>query len=163
MKKIAGRMMLLAVLAVSGCKGETVVKDNPETADNLAKCESNLKEKVEYINTLNERITAGRRELREIRQDRRAAIEREESKVRFAVIGWMPILVLGIGLWRAWQRRHPEEARPAAALRSGGPHVPRSRRRSPPRPRSTPCVPGSGSADLARFAGAPDTASGTAG
>ncbi len=61
------------------------------------------------VDELNERIAAGRRELREIRQDRRAAIEREEAKVRFAVVGWMPILVLALGLWRAWQRRSAVE------------------------------------------------------
>ena len=40
-----------------GCKGKTTVKDNPETIEQLDNCEANRKEKVEYINTLNERIT----------------------------------------------------------------------------------------------------------
>ncbi len=48
---------LLLVLAGSGCKGKTVETDKPETLNNLKMCEDNLKEKIAYINTLNERIT----------------------------------------------------------------------------------------------------------
>jgi hypothetical protein len=40
-----------------GCKGKTTVKDNPETVDKLTTCETKLKDKIEYINTLNEQIT----------------------------------------------------------------------------------------------------------
>lgn len=57
------------------------------------------------VETLNEQLAAANRELREIRKARRARIEREESKVRFAVMGWMPIFVLAIGVQRALRRR----------------------------------------------------------
>lgn len=53
---VAGSMML--ALSVAGCGNKTKIEDNPETVENLNKCQANLKEKVEYINTLNERITA---------------------------------------------------------------------------------------------------------
>lgn len=48
---------LFALASSAGCKGKTVVEDDPETLENLTACETNLKEKVEYINTLNTRIT----------------------------------------------------------------------------------------------------------
>jgi outer membrane murein-binding lipoprotein Lpp len=54
---VAGSVFLLAI-SVAGCGSKTKIEDNPETIDNLNKCQANLKEKVEYINTLNERITA---------------------------------------------------------------------------------------------------------
>ena len=50
------------------------------------------------VDSLNERIREGNRELRGIRVARRAALEREENRVRFAVLGWMPTLVLILGL-----------------------------------------------------------------
>lgn len=53
MKRIVMSSMLL--LAFASCKGETIVKDNPQTVERLNKCESNLKAKVEYINTLSSR------------------------------------------------------------------------------------------------------------
>ena len=59
----------------------------------------------EEVNELNERILDANRELRDIRKGRREALEREESMVRFAVIGWMPIVVLLVGLYRARRRR----------------------------------------------------------
>ncbi len=58
----------------------------------------------EEVDELNERILDANRELRDIRKGRREALEREESMVRFAVIGWMPIVVLLIGLYRARRR-----------------------------------------------------------
>lgn len=48
---------LVALLVAPGCKGETVVKDNPETTNKLNACESNLKEKEEYIKSLEARVT----------------------------------------------------------------------------------------------------------
>ncbi len=56
------------------------------------------------VDELNERILEANRELRDIRKGRREALEREESLVRFAVIGWMPIAVLLVGLYRARRR-----------------------------------------------------------
>ena len=50
------------------------------------------------VDSLNERIRESRRELRGIRVARRAALEQEENRVRFAVLGWMPTLVLLLGL-----------------------------------------------------------------
>lgn len=55
--RMMGCAVLLLLITGAGCKGKTVVEDNPETLENLGKCEANLKEKVEYIATLNERIT----------------------------------------------------------------------------------------------------------
>lgn len=49
---------------------------------------------------LNERIAGANRELREIRKSRRKSLERQESGVRFAVMGWMPLLVLLAGIYR---------------------------------------------------------------
>jgi len=53
------------------------------------------------VDKLNEKIKDVNRELHEIRKSRRKALEREEAKVRFAVMGWMPslVLLLGVGLW----------------------------------------------------------------
>ena len=57
------------------------------------------------VDRLNDRINESNRELREIRKGRREALEREESKVRFAVLGWMPTLVLAVGIGLAIRRR----------------------------------------------------------
>ncbi|MCY3968686.1 MAG: GldG family protein [Acidobacteria bacterium] len=76
-------------------------KQGEITQRNAALFERKLQEEVDE---LNERILDGNRELRDIRKGRREALEREESMVRFAVIGWMPIVVLLIGLYRARRR-----------------------------------------------------------
>ena len=76
-------------------------KQGEITQRNAALFERKLQEEVDE---LNERILEGNRELRDIRKGRREALEREESMVRFAVIGWMPIVVLLIGLYRARRR-----------------------------------------------------------
>ena len=61
---------------------------------------------------LNERIREGNTELRDIRVQRRANLEQEENKVRFAVLGWMPVLVLVLGLGLYYRRqRHAIESR----------------------------------------------------
>ena len=73
-------------------------KQGEITQRNAALFQRKLQEEVDE---LNERILEGNRELRDIRKGRREALEREESMVRFAVIGWMPIVVLLIGLYRA--------------------------------------------------------------
>jgi len=59
------------------------------------------------VASLNARIQEGSRELRDIRLQRRAALEREENTVRFAVLGWMPtlVLVVGLGLYGRRKRR----------------------------------------------------------
>ncbi len=56
MMKMVGSVLLVAAIAVSGCKGETKEIDKPETLDRLSKCETSLTAKVEYANTLNDRI-----------------------------------------------------------------------------------------------------------
>ena len=76
-------------------------KQGEITQRNAALFERKLQEEVDE---LNERILEGNRELRDIRKGRREALEREESMVRFAVIGWMPIVVLLVGLYRARRR-----------------------------------------------------------
>ena len=64
------------------------------------------------VDSLNERIQEGTGELRDIRVARRAALEDEENAVRFAVLGWMPTLVLILGLVlylrRTRQERHAQ-------------------------------------------------------
>lgn len=57
MRVLVASVALTVALAGMNCKGKTVVKDNPQTAESLAQCQSNLQEKVLYINTLNEAIT----------------------------------------------------------------------------------------------------------
>jgi hypothetical protein len=59
----------------------------------------------EEVDELNRKILDGNSELREIRQERRRALEREESAVRFSVMGWMPLIVLISGLVFAYRRR----------------------------------------------------------
>ncbi len=76
-------------------------KQGEITQRNAALFQRKLQEEVDE---LNERILEGNRELRDIRKGRREALEREESMVRFAVIGWMPIVVLLVGLYRARRR-----------------------------------------------------------
>jgi len=56
MIKMVGSALLVLTLALTGCKGETKEIDRPETLTRLAQCEENLKAKVEYANTLNDRI-----------------------------------------------------------------------------------------------------------
>ncbi len=76
-------------------------KQGEITQRNAALFQRKLQEEVDE---LNERILDANRELRDIRKGRREALEREESMVRFAVIGWMPIVVLLLGLYRARRR-----------------------------------------------------------
>ena len=76
-------------------------KQGEITQRNAALFERKLQEEVDE---LNERILEANRELRDIRKGRREALEREESMVRFAVIGWMPVVVLLVGLYRARRR-----------------------------------------------------------
>jgi ABC-type uncharacterized transport system involved in gliding motility auxiliary subunit len=50
------------------------------------------------VDSLNQRITEANGELREIRKQRRAALESEEAWVRFTIMWLMPILVLVLGI-----------------------------------------------------------------
>ena len=86
---------------IEGFQADLREKQGEITQRNAALFERKLQEEVDE---LNERILEGNRELRDIRKGRREALEREESMVRFAVIGWMPIVVLLVGLYRARRR-----------------------------------------------------------
>ena len=77
-------------------------KQNEITQRNAALFQKKLQEEVDR---LNERIQEGSGELRDIRLGRRAALELEENKVRFAVLGWMPSLLLIVGLLLYLRRR----------------------------------------------------------
>ena len=92
-------------------------KQSEITARNASLFQKNLQEEVDL---LNERILEGNRELREIRKERRAAIQSQESFVRFSVLGWMPILILGAGVWQLVQRGRARGATKAPATRSAG-------------------------------------------
>jgi ABC-type uncharacterized transport system involved in gliding motility auxiliary subunit len=77
-------------------------KQNEITQANAALFEKRLSDEVAR---LNEQIRERNRELFEIRKARRAALESEEARVRFAVMGWMPSLVLALGLGLVVRRR----------------------------------------------------------
>lgn len=72
------------------------------TGGNVALLNKQLQDEVEK---LNERIEAANRELREIRQAKRARLEGEEARVRFAAMGLMPIAVSIVGLALFVRRR----------------------------------------------------------
>lgn len=57
------------------------------------------------VDALNERVRAAERELREIRKQRRAALESEERRVRFSIMALMPMLVLILGVVLSVRRR----------------------------------------------------------
>jgi ABC-type uncharacterized transport system involved in gliding motility auxiliary subunit len=87
-------------------------KQSEITQRNAALFQKQLQEEVDQ---LNEKINAANRELREIRKARRASLEREEAMVRLSVLGWMPALLLGVGLYLSVARRRKE----AAGARTG--------------------------------------------
>lgn len=65
-----------------------------------------LQKKVQdEINELNEKISQGQSQLREIRQQKRAALESQETMVSQLIIGFAPLLVLMIGLFSYYSRR----------------------------------------------------------
>lgn len=80
-------------------------KQNEITQRNAALFQKRLQDEVDGLNA---KIQEGNSELREIRKSRRQALEREEDKVRFAVTAWMPIVVLGVGIFLAVRRRNRE-------------------------------------------------------
>lgn len=63
------------------------------------------KQLQDEIDALNAKIRAAEAELREIRQEKRAALEGEEARVRFAAMGLTPALVLILGLVLFVRRR----------------------------------------------------------
>ena len=63
------------------------------------------KQVQDEVDQLNDRIRDANRELLEIRKAKRAALESEEARVRFATLGTTPLLVLGLGLLLFFRRR----------------------------------------------------------
>ena len=82
-------------------------KQTAISARNASLFEKRVQDEVEAVN---EKILAANQELREIRRDRRATLEAQETFVRFAVIGLMPLLVLALGIWRAVERSRARRA-----------------------------------------------------
>ena len=80
---------------IEGFQAELLSKQGEITERNAALFQRQVQDEVD---ALNERIQEGNQELRGIRVARRTALEREENRVRFAVLGWMPTLVLILGL-----------------------------------------------------------------
>lgn len=81
---------------------ELRTKQNEITTRNASLFQKRVQDEVAE---LNDRIADANRELREIRKGRRQAIERQESLVRFSVMGWMPLLILILGVVRFARRQ----------------------------------------------------------
>lgn len=77
-------------------------KQNEITQKNAVLFQKKLQDEVDR---LNEKIKESNRELREIRNARRARLEDEEASVRISILGWMPSLVLALGLFLSVRRR----------------------------------------------------------
>ena len=60
------------------------------------------------VDDLNQKIQDGNAKLREIRLERRSTLEGQERAVRIAVLGWMPALVLVLGLVLFVRRKRME-------------------------------------------------------
>jgi len=63
------------------------------------------KQVQDEVDNLNDRIGDANRELLEIRKAKRAALEGEEARVRFATLGTTPLLILVLGLFLFFRRR----------------------------------------------------------
>ena len=90
---------------IESFQAELQLKQGKITERNAALFQRRVQDEVD---ALNERIREGNRELRGIRVARRAALEQEENSVRFAVLGWMPTLVLVLGLVLYVRRKRQE-------------------------------------------------------
>jgi ABC-type uncharacterized transport system involved in gliding motility auxiliary subunit len=90
---------------VEGFQKELQAKQNEITERNAALLQRKVQQDVDG---LNERIQAGNAELRTIRLERRAALEGQEQAVRLSVLGWMPTLVLVLGLGLLVRRKRME-------------------------------------------------------
>lgn len=87
---------------VAAAEDELRQKQQEMSGQEAALFQKQVQEEVERIN---DRLAEANRELREIRKERREALERQERRVRLAVLGWMPTLVLAVGIYLAWRRR----------------------------------------------------------
>ena len=90
---------------------EEELRQTQGNSNNQALFKKQLQDEVEE---LNEKIAESNRELFEIRKAKRAALEGEEARVRFATLGTTPLLVLALGLFLFFRRRQ----RDAQARRS---------------------------------------------
>jgi ABC-type uncharacterized transport system involved in gliding motility auxiliary subunit len=97
---------------VEGFQKELSAKQGEITDRNAALLQRQVQLEVD---SLNEKIQDGNAKLREIRLQRRSTLEGEERSVRLAVLGWMPALVLVLGLVLFVRRKRMEiEARRTA-------------------------------------------------
>ena len=78
------------------------LREKQSTAGNVALLKKQVQDEVDE---LNRRIREADKELREIRKEKRSALEGEESRVRFAVMGAMPLLVFVLGIALFVRRR----------------------------------------------------------
>ena len=90
---------------IDGFQQELRSRQGEITARNAALFQRRLQDEVD---SLNARIQEGNRELKDIRVERRAALADEENAVRFAILGWMPTLVLILGLVLYLRRKRQE-------------------------------------------------------
>lgn len=63
------------------------------------------KQVQDEIAELNEKISEGQRQLREIRKQKRAALESQETLVSQLIVGFAPLVVLAIGIFSFYSRR----------------------------------------------------------
>ena len=97
---------------VEGFQKELSAKQSEITDSNAALLQRQVQQEVD---SLNEKILDGNAKLREIRLERRSTLEGKERSVRLAVLGWMPALVLVLGLVLFVRRKRMEiEARRAS-------------------------------------------------
>jgi ABC-type uncharacterized transport system involved in gliding motility auxiliary subunit len=97
---------------VEGFQKELSAKQGEITDSNAALLQRQVQQEVD---SLNEKILDGNAKLREIRLERRSTLEGKERSVRLAVLGWMPALVLVLGLVLFVRRKRMEiEARRAS-------------------------------------------------
>jgi ABC-type uncharacterized transport system involved in gliding motility auxiliary subunit len=89
---------------IASFQEEIRTKQGELSRRNAALFQKKLQDDVDQLNT---RVREAERELREIRKARRAALESEESWVRFSIMGLMPgvVLILGIVLFARRKRR----------------------------------------------------------
>lgn len=87
---------------IEGFEGELRQKQSASGQQNAALFQKQVQDEVDR---LNEKIKDANRELREIRKKKRAALEGEESRVRFTALWLMPSLVMVLGLGLLFERK----------------------------------------------------------